>query len=118
MILTSLTSSDAVVETLRHESDQLRLFLEERLIIDPSGNPEIAFVYGLYVEWSRETHHTTPSKSRFGREFMALLRGVTGMQEPRSTNHKGNRTYRGIKVPKPEGNFFIDYNKTEAFGKS
>lgn len=106
MILTALGSSDAVVEVLRNESDQLRLFLAERLIVEPSGCPEIAWVYANYVEWSRDTHHPTLSKSRFGREFTALLRNITGLQEPRSSNHKGNRTYRGVKVAKPEGHYF------------
>jgi len=106
MVLTALGSSDAVVEVLRNESDQLRLFLAERLVVEPSGCPEIAWVYANYVEWSRDTHHPTLSKSRFGREFTALLRNITGLQEPRSSNHKGNRTYRGIKVAKPEGHYF------------
>ncbi|MEO7037378.1 MAG: DUF3854 domain-containing protein [Polyangiaceae bacterium] len=116
MVLTSLASSDAVVEVLRNESDQLRLFLAERLVVEPSGNPEIAWVYANYVEWSRETHHATLSKSRFGREFTTLLRNVTGLQEPRSSNHKGHRTYRGIKVAKVDG--FSPFNSMEFVGKS
>jgi len=107
MVLTPVGTSEQVVQTLRDESDQLRLFLDEQLTLDPAGNPEIAFVYSVYVDWARETHHQLLSKTRFAREFLQTLKRATGLADPRSQNAKSRRTYRGIKVKRPESHVFL-----------
>jgi P4 family phage/plasmid primase-like protien len=117
MRLTDVATSESVVNALRNESDQLRVFLDERLSIDPTGNPEVAFTYQQYVEWTRETHHPTLSKSRFGREFTALLRRMTGLREPHSKNSKGKRTYTGVRFQKTDSSYY-PFNSAEFVGKS
>ena len=116
MALTAVATSEEGVAALRNDSDQLRVFLDDRLVVDPRGNPEAASVYQQYVDWTHETHHPTLSRSRFGREFTALLRRMTGLREPHSKNSKGSRTYSGVRFAKPELHY--PFNTLELVGES
>lgn len=103
MVLTEVGSSDEAVTTLRNESDQLRLFFDDRVEIAPVGprnNPEVDEVFTAYKSWAQHTRHQVLPLSRFGREFKGLLVRMTGVADPRSKNSRGRRTYVGIRVNK------------------
>lgn len=97
---TRIASSAAAVSALRAQSDQLASFVTEQCEIDPEARTVKRQVYERYVQWARATNHSVLSSTNFGREFMPLLRRLTGLQDPCSTNHQGRQVYVGVRLAK------------------
>jgi P4 family phage/plasmid primase-like protien len=95
---TALRSSQLAVDALRTQSDQLSTFFEEQCVVDPNGRCEVRLLHQRYMLWARATNHQVMSSTTFGREFVPLLRRMTGQPDPRSTNHAGHRVYVGIRL--------------------
>lgn len=97
---TRIASSAAAVSALRAQSDQLASFVTEQCEIDPEARTVKRQVYERYVQWARATNHSVLSSTNFGREFMPLLRRLTGLQDPSSSNHQGRQVYVGVRLAK------------------
>lgn len=95
---TRVGTSEAAVAALRSQSDQLSAFFTEQCDLDADAREIKRLVYERYAQWARATNHAVLSSTMFGREFVPLLRRMTTVPDPTSSDHKGRPTYVGVRL--------------------